>query len=155
MPRFIGKNDITFINHISAEAVEKVVDTRVLFYKVNKSLTTYNVYGEVDDNHKIKFNNPIQLSIFINKQDQQTVYEDNIDRNQNIRFSFLRPRMAKLGIYPEEGDVIFFYNSFFMVDEIIENQFIAGQPRLLNNHSIVVETHMVPRNELGIVEHVG
>jgi len=56
------------------------------------------------------------------------------------------------GIYPEIGDMIFFDQSYYEIDNTNEVQFLGGQPE--NNYSIVCTAFMTRKSDLNIEQRV-
>ena len=69
-----------------------------------------------------------------------------------ITFKFDKDTCQEKNIYPEIGDVIYFDNSYYEIDNTNEIQFIGGQPD--NNYSIVATTFMVSKSTLNIEERI-
>jgi hypothetical protein len=64
--------------------------------------------------------------------------------------------------YPEIGDVIYFDNSYYEIDNVNESQFIGGNPFLTDdlendfsrNMSVICSTVMVRKSDLNIEERI-
>jgi hypothetical protein len=54
--------------------------------------------------------------------------------------------------YPEVGDVIYFDDSYYEIDNTTETQYSGGLPK--NNFSIVCTTFMVSKSTLNIEERI-
>ncbi len=54
--------------------------------------------------------------------------------------------------YPEVGDIIFFDNSYYEIDNTNEIQFVAGSPD--NNWSIVITAFEVSKSNLNIEQRI-
>jgi hypothetical protein len=60
--------------------------------------------------------------------------------------------LQEKNIYPEIGDIIYFNNSYYEIDNTTEIQLVGGQPT--NNFSVVCQTFMVSKSNLNIEERI-
>lgn len=150
MPKFISQRDIAFFKGIARELVDTVVENTVVLFKVNLSETRVNIYGEAINK---TWHPGIQLYSLINKETETTTYEGfGPDTNQNIEFRFDRFMCEEKKVYPEIGDIIFFDNAYYEIDNTDEVQFVGGLPD--NNFSIICNTFMVNKTSLNIEERI-
>lgn len=150
MPKFISPRDVTFFKGIAREIVDDVIQNIVVLFKVNLNETKTNLYGESLNK---TWNPGIELYALINKEEQLSTYEGfGPNRMQNVEFRFDRWMCEEKNTYPEIGDVIFFNNGYFEIDNTSEIQFTGGQP--YNNFSIVCSTIMVSKSNLNIEERI-
>ena len=146
MPKFVTDKDIRFFHLISRELVDDVVENLIVLYKIILDASATNIYGESDSK---TYYEGVQVAALIERDDNVAVSEGfGIDSNQNLRFKMLRDTLEDKGIYPEIGDYVGFNNSYYEIDNVIENQFIAGQP--VNNYSIVCPAHLSRNTTLNI-----
>lgn len=150
-PRFVGNNDLAFINSISREISNEVVHTPIVLYQVSDD-TQYDVYGEPTVNGVV-YKVGVQLFPRINKEDQTVTYSpEGVSKGQGITFMFRRAELEDKLVVIEYGDIIDFNDAYFEIVSINNNQFIAGQTNMENQHSIVCKGIMVRRNKLNIEE---
>ncbi len=150
MPKFLVGRDIEFFKSISRELVDTVIQTAIVFYKLNIYETKVNLYGEALNK---TYHTGVEMYCLVDKDDQVTRYEGfGPDLNQTISFKLDKYKCEEIGIYPEAGDIILFDNSYYEVNSTNEVQFIGGQPT--NNYSIVCSTCMVRKSDLNIEERV-
>ena len=57
--------------------------------------------------------------------------------------------MKLKNIYPQVGDVVLWENAFFEISNIVENQFLGGQPE--KNYSLLCNAHMTRKSKLNIL----
>ena len=142
--------------------IHKYIDTEVLVYKLNLSSTSANVYDETD----VKvYETPILIPAVITVDDQIWSSDDfNSDITQTATFAFLRDDLVELDTHPDIGDIFEYRSTFFEVDDITENQFVAGKNpdtwfgnQSVNgaygtNLSIIFKAHMTRQSKVNIVQ---
>lgn len=150
MPKFISDRDVTFFESIARELVDDVVQTICVLFKINLNETKVNIYGEALNK---TWHPGVELFVLINKEGQSAVYEGfGSETNQNIEFKFDRLLCEERNTYPEIGDIIYFDDSYYEIDNTTEIQYIGGQPS--NNFSIICSTFMVSKSNLNIEERI-
>ena len=150
MPKFISERDVAFFKGIAREIVDVVVENTIVLFKVNLNETKINIYGEAMNK---TWYPGVQLYALNNKEPETATYEGfGPDANQNIEFRLDRFMCEEKGVYPEIGDVIFFDQSYYEIDNTNEIQFVGGLPD--NNFSIVCSTFMVNKSSLNIEERI-
>jgi len=150
MAKFISDRDVTFFKGIAREVVDDVVQNIIVLFKINLNDTVVNLYGESLNK---TWHAGVELYSLINKSDNTTDYDDfGANNMQPIEFRLDRFACEEKQIYPEVGDVIFFDNSYYEIENTNEVQYVGGQP--FNNFSIVCTTIMVSKNNLNIEERI-
>ena len=150
MPKFLVGKDIELFKSIAREMVDDVVENICVLFKVNISETKINLYGESTNK---TWHPGVKLNVLINKSGQTAGYEGfGADTSQNIEFRFDRWMLEEKSSYPEIGDVIYFGESYYEIDNTTEVQFIGGLPQ--NNFSVVCSTFMVRKSQLNIEERI-
>ena len=150
MPKFLQTRDIEFFKGIARELVDDVVENICVLFKVNISETKVNLYGEALNK---TWHPGVELNVLINKSGQTAAYEGfGADVLQNIEFKFDRWMLEEKLSYPEIGDVIYFDNSYYEIDNTSEVQFVGGLSE--NNFSVVCSTFMVRKSQLNIEERI-
>ena len=148
MPKFLSNRDVSFFKSIARELVDDVIQIAVVLYKINQYETKVNIYGE--SLNKTWYPG-VEIYALADKEPEDVQYEGfGPEMQQNITFKFNRDTCEEKGIYPEIGDIVYFDNSYFEIDNTNEIQFVGGQPD--NNFSIVVTTFMVSKSSLNIEE---
>lgn len=155
MPKFLVGRDIEFFRNIARELVETVVQNTCVLYKINLGETKINIYGEALNK---TWHVGVELYTLINKEAETITYEGfGSDTNQNIEFRFDREHCRDANTYPEIGDIIYFDNSYYEIDNTNEIQFVGGLPgndSERRNWSIVCSTFMVNKSNLNIEERI-
>ena len=150
MPKFAIGRDIELFKSFAREVVDDVVENIAVLFKVNLNETKVNLYGE--STNKTWYPG-VKLNVLINKSGQTAGYEGfGADTSQNIEFRFDRWMLEEKNTYPEIGDVIFFDQSYYEIDNTTEVQFVGGLPS--NNFSVVCSTFIVRKSALNIEERV-
>lgn len=150
MPKFISDRDVRFFKHIAREAVDNVVENICVLYKINLVDTKINLYGEAISK---TWYPGVQLNVLIDKSQQSQNYEGfGPNTNQDIQYNFDRFMLEEKGIYPEVGDIIFFDQSYYEINNVYEVQYSGGLPQ--HNFSVVCQTFMVSKSLLNIEERI-
>jgi hypothetical protein len=161
MPKFLVGRDVAFFRNVARELVEQVVQNTCVLYKVNLNETKVNIYGESMNK---TWHRGVELYCLINKEPESIAYEGfGPETSQNIEFRFDREYVREKGIYPEIGDIIYFNDGYFEIDNTNEIQFVGGLPGSDTNTeidydrrswSIICTTFMVSKSNLNIEERI-
>ena len=146
MARFALARDIKFFEGISREVVEAVVETTVVLYKLIIEDTPVNLYGESLNK---TYYQGVQCAALIQREDSTTNYEGfGSDQSQNVEFRFNRILLKEKNFYPEIGDIILHNDGYFEIDNIREDQLVAGRIESGDgqNFSIICSTFMTRRS---------
>lgn len=150
MPKFILDRDIDFFRSISRELVDVFIQTAIVLFKINTYESKVNIYGESVNK---TWYPGVEMFCIIDKETDGTTYEGfGPDSSQTIIFKLDKLTCEEKGIYPEIGDMIFFDQSYYEIDNAEELQFLGGQPA--NNYSIVCTAFMSRKSDLNIEERV-
>ena len=150
MPKFVSNRDVTFFKGIARELVDEVIQNTLVLFKINLNETKVNIYGE--SMNKTWYPG-VEVFGLIDKEPESAVYEGfGADTNQNIVFKLDRWMLEEKNIYPEIGDIIFWNESYFEIDNTNEIQMVGGQT--YNNFSVVCSTFMVSKSSLNIEHRV-
>jgi hypothetical protein len=150
MPKFVLARDIDFFRSISRELVDTVIQTAIVLFKVNTYESKVNIYGE--SLNKTWYPG-VEMYCIIDKEPEGITYEGfGPDSSQTITFKIDKLTCEEKGIYPEIGDMIFFDQSYYEIDNTNEVQFLGGQPD--NNYSIVCTAFMSRKSDLNIEQRV-
>jgi hypothetical protein len=159
MALFGSSRDISLFRHISRELVNDIIEQQIGYYKLSLSNSTTNIYGESSEKF---YQQPVLLNCLIEREDQQNQDSDfGPDKFRDIKYRFLRDDLVDKNIVPEKGDIILYLNSYYEVDNIIENQLILGKDpdyaynapylnQFGSSFSIVCETHLTRGEKLNI-----
>jgi hypothetical protein len=146
--------DLQLFRSFARELVDTVIENTCVLFKINLNETKVNIYGE--STNKTWYPG-VELFVLIDKESESTQYEGfGPEMQQNITFKFDRLLCEERNIYPEIGDVIYFDNSYYEIDNTNEIQFVGGLPGQNSdrNWSIVCSTFMVSKSNLNIEERI-
>ncbi len=134
MPLFYGKKDLNLMNNLNRQLIQKIIDTKVKFLKLDVRQITQNIYGQA----KTKFYmQPIQLPALIQHENPNITDQLYGVNYQHFLVVKLNIQMLKqINLYPEVGDVVQYNQSDFEVASIVNNQFIGGHVQ--NKFSLVL-----------------
>lgn len=154
MPKFMLARDLDLFRSVARELVDTVIENTCVLFKVNLNETQINIYGEAMNK---TWHPGIQLYTLIDKEAPSVAYEGfGSERQQSITFKFDRLLCEERNAYPEIGDVIYFDNSYYEIDNTSEEQFVGGLPGEASdrNWSIVCSTFMVNKATLNIENRI-
>jgi hypothetical protein len=146
--------DLQLFRSFARELVDTVIENTCVLFKVNLNETKVNIYGE--STNKTWYPG-VELFVLIDKEPENVQYEGfGPDNTQNITFKFDRLLCEERNTYPEIGDVIYFDNSYYEIDNTNEIQFVGGLPGQNSdrNWSIVCSAFMVSKSNLNIEERI-
>lgn len=154
MPKFMLGRDLQLFRSFARELVDTVIENTCVLFKINLNETKINLYGEAMNK---TWHPGVELFVLIDKEPETAVYEGfGSDNQQNITFKFDRLLCEERNTYPEIGDIIYFDNSYYEIDNTSEVQFVGGLPgnNSDRNWSIVCSTFMVSKSNLNIEERI-
>lgn len=125
MALFGSKRDAKFVASINSEIMNQVVDTEIEFYKLIVEESNSNIYGESDSK---SFYSPILIPALITKDIKNATMDDyGHTYNRTLQFAMTRDILVKSGFYPEVGDIAFWDNEYYEIDNVDANQYLAGK----------------------------
>jgi len=149
MPRFVSQKDFNFFQHINRELVSDVVDVDVILYKIALETTAVNLYGEATE--KARYTG-VELKSLVRypKNISNTKDGFGVDVEQNVEFRFVRALLEQVKTYPEAGDIIYYDEAYYEIDNVNDTQLVAGQPQYTT--SILCNAHLTRRSGIQIEE---
>lgn len=148
MPRFVTDRDVEFFKNVTKELVDVVIETPVILYKLNIQDSSVNIYGE---SNRKQYWVGTRLTCLIDRQNQQSTADTQVvDTTQSAAFNFLRQSLQDKQVYPETGDIIEFHGGYYEINNVVENQLVAGQPYF--NYTIRCEAHLTRRSAIELDE---
>lgn len=165
MALFGSSRDISFMLNINKELINNVIQQEVDYYEIYlpeaRSINPNNLYGEASAQKTYYM--PTRLSCLIERDDITTTQDDQfgIDKNQGVRFRFLRATLKELNLMPQEGDIIEVRGNYYEIDSTSDNQFILGKdseyPKNVGsefgeNLSIICTTHLTRVTRLQLID---
>lgn len=162
MALFGTQRDVSLFRHISRELMGDIITQQVGYYIYKIAESATNMYGEALEKY---FDGPLLLNCLITRGDQQWGVSDfGPDVERELTFAFLRDDLIDYNLTPDVGDIIMWYDNYYEVDAVTENQLFAGKnpeyPYLsLGNFgrsiSVICQTHLVPSDKVQITKERG
>ena len=161
MALFGRDRDISLFRHMSRELLADIITQQIGYYKYNLEKTVTNMYGEAAEGKY--YAGPTLLNCLIEREDQTFSTGDfGPDYNRNLKFRFLRDDLTDINLVPELGDVIMYNESYYEVEQSVENQLFVGKDpnypysqglgEFGSSISIIVTTHYVPADKVNITK---
>ena len=146
--RYYSRRDVRFMNSINGELMGDIIEQTVIIYKINPNETNSTVYGEAITKY---YYEGVKTSCLVESDPQSTSYEGfGPDVKKGTLFRFHQKLCEIKDIYPEVGDIVSWENAFFEISNVVENQFLGGQPE--KNYSLICNAHMSRLSKLNIQE---
>lgn len=150
----------SFFRHHSRQLVNRIIAEEVLYYKLSLSETKYNIYGESKNK---MYQQPLLVACLYLVQEQTSddaTYGKS--KAQLADFRFLRDDLIDINLVPEAGDIIYWQESYYEVDLVVENQRVMGKnpeyslqsdlEKYGESWSMICKTHLTGLNKLNIVK---
>jgi hypothetical protein len=156
MALFGGKRDAKFLASINSELLNAIVDTEIEFFKLIVESSDSNMYGESEGK---SYYDSILIPCLITKEDKTAVMDDyGHSYTRTAQFGISRDILERATFYPEVGDIIFWDNEYYEIDNVDANQYFAGKnPDTWPNGSehgysvsVLCDTHATRQTPQGI-----
>jgi len=156
MALFGGMRDAKFLASINAELINAIIDTEIEFFKMIVESSNSNMYGESESK---SFYDSILIPCLVTKDDKSSNMDDyGHSYTRTSKFAISRDILVRADFYPEVGDIIFWDNEYFEIDNVDANQYFVGKnPETWPNGdshgysvSIVVDAHATRQTPQGI-----
>ena len=164
MALFGTQRDVSLVRSINRELMGDIITQQCAVYKLNIEETRVNIYGE--SSGAKYYQEPVLLNVLLERGDQTYNSSDmGVDYTRDVEFRFFRDDLVDASVVMEPGDIIMYYEAYFEVDSIKDNQLFVGKdPRYpynqnpLNpgleefgsNISIICSTHYTPADKVQI-----
>jgi hypothetical protein len=163
MALFGGKRDARFLASINRELLNAIVDTEIEFYKLIVDASNSNMYGESDSK---SYYDSILIPCLVTKEGKTANMDDyGHSYTRTAQFAISRDVLERATFYPEVGDIIFWDNEYYEVDNTDANQYFVGKnPDTWPNGSehgysvsVLCDTHATRQTPQGIknIRHGG
>jgi len=156
MALFGGMRDAKFLASINSELINAIIDTEIEFFKMIVESSNSNMYGESESK---SFYDSILIPCLVTKDDKTSNMDDyGHTYTRTSKFALSRDILVRADFYPEVGDIIFWDNEYFEVDNVDANQYFVGKnPETWPNGdshgysvSIIVDAHATRQTPQGI-----
>ena len=158
MALFGGHRDAKFLASINSELINAIIDTEIEFYKLVVESSNSNLYGESESK---SYYDSILIPCLITKDDKNSNMDDyGHTYTRTSKFAIARDILVKADFYPEVGDIVFWDNEYFELDNVDANQyFVRKNPETWPNGSdhgysvsVVVDAHATRQTPQGILD---
>lgn len=164
MALFGTQRDVSLVKKINRELLGDIINQQCAVYKLNIENTRVNIYGE--SSGAKYYQEPVLFNVLIERGDQTYNSSDmGVDYTREVEFRFFRNDLVNASVVMEPGDIIMYYESYFEVDNVVDNQLFLGKdprypydinplnPGLENfgaNESVLCKTHYTPADRVQI-----
>jgi hypothetical protein len=125
MALFGSKRDAIFLASINSELVNAVIDTEIEFFKLIVEHSKANIYGESDSK---AYYDSVLIPTIITKDEKQAKMDDfGHTYTRTGTFVLSRDMLEKVDLFPEVGDIIFWDNEYYEIDNVDANKYLAGK----------------------------
>mgnify|MGYP003630607772 CR=1 FL=1 len=125
MALFGGKRDAKFIAAINSELINSIIDTEIEFYKLMVDRSQSNIYGESENK---TYYDSILIPCVVTKDEKSAGMDDyGHSYTRSATFSISRDLLVKAEFYPEIGDIVFWDNEYYELDNVDANQYFTGK----------------------------
>lgn len=147
MPRFLTNRDIAMFNGINHELIDKIIETKIVFYALYNDTQNTNLYGESTD----KYYEPgiVCNALIDNQEPVAEDFEVGPNISQIINCAILRKTLKEKDFYPEQGDIIRWNDAYYEISSaVIDNQLIGGRVQI--PFSVVFNAVMVNKSQINV-----
>ena len=164
MALFGTQRDVSLMRSINRELMGDIITQQCAVYKLNIEETRVNIYGEASGAKY--YQEPVLLNVLLERGDQTYNSSDmGVDYTRDVEFRFFRDDLVDASVVMEPGDIIMYYEAYFEVDSIKDNQLFVGKdPRYPYNQnplnpgleefgshiSLICSTHYTPADKVQI-----
>lgn len=125
MALFGSQRDAKFLAAINSELINAIIDTEILYYKLIVEQSDSNIYGESEQK---SFYNSILMPCIIAKENKTATMDDyGHSYTRTAQFALSRDLLETITLYPEAGDIIFWDNEYYEIDNVESNQYFTGK----------------------------
>lgn len=156
MALFGGIRDARFLAAINSELINAIIDTEIEFFKLVVESSNSNIYGE---STKKSYYDSILIPCIITKEGKTANMDDyGHSYTRTAQFAISRDILERATFYPEVGDIVFWDNEYYELDNVDANQYFVGKnPETWpngENHgysvSVVCDAHATRQTPAGI-----
>lgn len=125
MALFGGKRDAKLVASFNAELLNAIVDTEIEFFKLIVESSNSNIYGESASK---SYYNSILIPCLITKETKTAGMDDyGHSYTRTAQFGISRDILERASFFPEVGDIIFWDNEYYELDNVDANQYFVGK----------------------------
>ena len=125
MALFGAMRDAKFLASVNRELINAIVDTEIEFFKLVVEQSNSILYGEAE---RKMYYDSILLPCMITKENKTSNMDDyGHSYTRTAQFAVSRDLLVRANFYPEVGDIIFWDNEYYEVDNVDANQYFVGK----------------------------
>jgi hypothetical protein len=126
MALFGTQRDVSLFRHLNRELLWDVITQQCVFYQLKTAETKVNIYGEASGARY--YEEPVLLNVLIDRGDFSSPVDDfGVTVDRPMTFKFLRDDLVDASVLPEVGDIIMWYESYWEIDNVNNNQLFVGK----------------------------
>jgi hypothetical protein len=149
--RYYSPRDLRLVGSINAELMGDIIENLIEIFKICPEQTITNIYGEASAATGKWYEPAIMISTLTERPEMGADYDDfGPSRSQTHIFKLREKACKDLNFYPEIGDIVFWNDRYYEVDNVVQEQLLGGQAE--KSHSIIVNTHYTKNSSLNIVK---
>ena len=166
---FGRSRDVSLIRGLNRELMHDIITQQAAIYKFKLEETKTNIYGEAAGEKF--YDGPFLFNCLIQREEETyTDLTEGVGYDQAIEFRFLRDDLVDAEVKIEVGDIILYQDSYYSVNNTNSNEYFVGKnPDYPNNNddgtdnplnpglddfgtnlSVIVKTHKMPGDKVGI-----
>jgi len=149
--RYFSQRDLNLVNSLNAELMGDIVEVLIQVFKISPTETKTNIFGVTASETGKWYMPAIQISSLVERADMTAEYDDfGPSRNQDYVFKMREKMLKQVNFYPEIGDIVFFNDRYYEIDNVVQEQLLGGQPD--KSHSIICNGHYTKITSLNVLE---
>ena len=126
MALFGTQRDVSLFRHLNRELLWDVITQQCVFYQLKITETKVNIYGEASGARY--YEEPVLLNVLIDRGDFSSPVDDfGVTIERPMTFKFFRDDLVDASVLPEVGDIIMWYESYWEIDNVNNNQLFVGK----------------------------
>ena len=126
MALFGTQRDVSLFRHLNRELLWDVITQQCVFYQLKIAETKVNIYGEASGARY--YEEPVLLNVLIDRGDFSSPVDDfGVTIERPMTFKFFRDDLVDASVLPEVGDIIMWYESYWEIDNVNNNQLFVGK----------------------------
>ena len=150
--RYYSRRDLNFFGQINAELYSDVAEIVIQIFKIASNETLTNIYGEASSIKGKVYYEPIDMTTMPVREDitGDTNEGFGVDRNQSVVFRLRERNCIVKNYFPEIGDLFLYNERFYEVDNVIQEQLLAGHPS--KSWSFICNTHYTRLSKINTIK---
>ena len=149
MSKFLSRREKSFIDKITTELINSVIQQSAIYYKINSEYTDENdIYGE--SSSKIFYSGVSFYALIEFLEPEIFVSNQGLNQTREITIFAQKHYLSKLGIFVEEGDFIYWDNQYFEITKTLDIKNLHGLPD--KKITIQIEAKSSDLSQVNVIE---